>query len=350
MKGFGIILVIMGHALQGNPQFDENFAFRIIYSFHMPLFFFISGYLLQVSLEKHPLAPISFVLKKARTLVVPFLSWYLIFGVWTGMASNVSWHEYVHRLIYSPDFGYWFLWVLFLCFAAILPVAWLQQRIDPRWRPGLIALSWLTLYLLRQTHTGFLGLHLLKVDYFYFAVGFFICCWRKQLSFFQRWWPEICVVGFLLLVPYWRRVGEMPFMPYLRENFPAKAEILRDTFEYSLALMGIGCVAQIVKALLSGPIGRWLAWIGTYTLDIYVIHLHTFLFCPFVVILSSHRGDSFGIATAVAWGIFASLAISFCLIRRSVILKFLFLGIHDSRKSDPVAAGRVALGEVGFSS
>lgn len=37
-KGFGILLVIWGHlfSLNGIP-------FSIIYSFHMPLFFFISG-------------------------------------------------------------------------------------------------------------------------------------------------------------------------------------------------------------------------------------------------------------------------------------------------------------------
>ncbi len=38
------MLVVLGHTLQGlYTDFDQNLAFRIIYSFHMPLFFFISG-------------------------------------------------------------------------------------------------------------------------------------------------------------------------------------------------------------------------------------------------------------------------------------------------------------------
>ena len=339
MKGFGILLVIIGHAVQGSSDhFDDIFAFRMIYSFHMPLFFFISGYILQLGLERKRLAPISFVLKKAHALVVPFLSWYLIFGLWRGIPSNLTVAEYAGRLILSPDYGFWFLWVLFVCFVLMLPVAWLQQRVDRRWRAGLIALSWLTLYLLRRTNTGVWGLGLIKIHYFYFAAGFFICSWREQLSVFKKWLPDLCIVGFLLLVPYWKRTGEMPFQPFLTEHFPERAALLSDCFEFLLALLGIGSVAQIVKGLLSGPVGRWLVWIGNYTLDIYVLHQYTFLFIPLGVILIPYKSDTLLIAMEVVWGVGASLAISFLLLRRSLILKFLFLGILDGRKANPNTA------------
>lgn len=44
MRGFAILLVVIGHLIQYN--FEDAFhndIFNIIYSFHMPLFFFISG-------------------------------------------------------------------------------------------------------------------------------------------------------------------------------------------------------------------------------------------------------------------------------------------------------------------
>jgi fucose 4-O-acetylase-like acetyltransferase len=339
MKGFGIVLVVMGHALQGSsPQYDENFAFRMIYSFHMPFFFFISGYILQVSLQGKELHPVAFVLKKARTLALPFLSWYLIFGLWRGIPSDITFSEYVYRFVRDPVYGYWFLWTLFLCFLAILPLAWLQQRIPARWRPGLIALSCFTLYQLRCLKQVGYGLDLLKIHYFYFAVGFFICYWRKQLSFLKNWWPEICIVGFLLLLPYWRRVGEMPFQPFLKEHFPRKTPTLTDVFDYSLALFGIGTAAQLVKFLVTGPAGRWLVWIGLYTFDIYVIHFWTFVLVPFGLIFQSARGDTFMILVNLAWGVCASLAISFLVIRRSSLLQFLFLGILDARRRTPIRA------------
>ena len=48
-KDIGIMLVVLGHTLQGfYTDFDNNLAFRLIYSFHMPLFFFISGAVLSL--------------------------------------------------------------------------------------------------------------------------------------------------------------------------------------------------------------------------------------------------------------------------------------------------------------
>jgi len=48
LQAFGIILVVLGHALQIDSAFSNRLLLEgIIYSFHMPLFVFISGYLLK---------------------------------------------------------------------------------------------------------------------------------------------------------------------------------------------------------------------------------------------------------------------------------------------------------------
>ena len=39
MRGIGILLMIVGHTI-----LVDGFGYRFIYSFHMPLFFLISGY------------------------------------------------------------------------------------------------------------------------------------------------------------------------------------------------------------------------------------------------------------------------------------------------------------------
>jgi len=62
-KGIGVILVILGHLLyQSNLQVLN----RVIYSFHMPLFFILSGYL-----QKGYFTP-DYILNKVRRLLVPF--------------------------------------------------------------------------------------------------------------------------------------------------------------------------------------------------------------------------------------------------------------------------------------
>ena len=47
LKGLLMVLVVLGHAIQNTigPQCQTNHLWNIIYSFHMPAFMAISGYL-----------------------------------------------------------------------------------------------------------------------------------------------------------------------------------------------------------------------------------------------------------------------------------------------------------------
>lgn len=69
VKGLLIVLVIVGHILPG--ALDESLARWIIYSFHMPLFMTVSGYLV----KREKLKEISwgkFILKYLRRIVIPW--------------------------------------------------------------------------------------------------------------------------------------------------------------------------------------------------------------------------------------------------------------------------------------
>lgn len=74
-KATGIILMIMGHIGFGAP-----FS-KLIHGFHMPMFFFASGFLFHAK-RKEELRLRDYVLRKARTLILP----YFIFGfIWGGI-------------------------------------------------------------------------------------------------------------------------------------------------------------------------------------------------------------------------------------------------------------------------
>ena len=52
LKGIAIVLVVLGHAISGSGVFDQDVipviwdvVYKVINSFHMPLFFFLSGFL-----------------------------------------------------------------------------------------------------------------------------------------------------------------------------------------------------------------------------------------------------------------------------------------------------------------
>jgi acyltransferase len=65
-RAAGIILVVLGHAWPA-----DALATRMIYGFHMPLFFFLSGAVLRDATLN--LSPRAFVARQARTLVIPYL-------------------------------------------------------------------------------------------------------------------------------------------------------------------------------------------------------------------------------------------------------------------------------------
>src|SRR5687768_10013404 len=75
LKGFGIILVVAGHVFAKNTT-------HVIYMFHMPLFFFLSGFLCK------PVAGHSgFVTKKAVALLLPYLVFLIVIYIpyaWLG--------------------------------------------------------------------------------------------------------------------------------------------------------------------------------------------------------------------------------------------------------------------------
>lgn len=68
-KGIGIILVVMGHACC--PKLPHG----IIYSFHMPLFFFLSGLFISRQCENDFL---TYLRKNFRSLMLPYFYFNLI--------------------------------------------------------------------------------------------------------------------------------------------------------------------------------------------------------------------------------------------------------------------------------
>lgn len=87
LKGLGIMLVVIAHSKAPFTNF--------INLFHMPLFFFISGYLYKRSSEEKL---VSFIKKKVKSLYLPFVKYSLIF---------LALHNILFKLnIYSENVSY----------------------------------------------------------------------------------------------------------------------------------------------------------------------------------------------------------------------------------------------------
>ncbi len=121
-KGLGIILVVIGHFYPDGSPYYWSMARRIIYTFHMPLFFILSGYLFNYN--KYPFPKI--IKKKFKRLIYPFLSISIIFFLvkyYAGFFFNLQ-HPVGIRSVYSlltdPINSYipllWFVHALFIIF------------------------------------------------------------------------------------------------------------------------------------------------------------------------------------------------------------------------------------------
>ena len=128
LQVIGPIFVILGHSINGLPANDILLKIKeIIYVFHMPLFFFISGYLF---LYKGGLSNISykdFMKKKIWRLLFPYFVLNLIFILPKFLLSgflddkvNFS-ISYIFRILIRPRdniLGHtWFLVALFIMYA-----------------------------------------------------------------------------------------------------------------------------------------------------------------------------------------------------------------------------------------
>lgn len=123
VKSFAIIGVIVGHCIQygsgegylGNCTFFANPLFKFIYSFHMPLFMLVSGYLFAYSIEKRTWK--ENIKRKIKTLLVPLLAWTLVCFIIKKIGASVSGGvgtpiELVSSYLIQLIFSFWFLWAI----------------------------------------------------------------------------------------------------------------------------------------------------------------------------------------------------------------------------------------------
>lgn len=172
IKGMAIVLVILGHVLDGviHAQLPLNATFgyllySFIYSFHMPVFFILSGMFFEHSFFKR--GPVSFLKNKIITVLLVYYVW--SFGqtvIEVILSRYTNNHIPVSSLItflYEPRAQFWFLWDLFRMFLLTAAI----YMISPRF--GLI-ISCIVAALSFWIHhiSGFVIVH---DDYLYLLLG-----------------------------------------------------------------------------------------------------------------------------------------------------------------------------------
>jgi len=122
-KGVLMFLVVWGHMIQFIAYGDDmgylqNPIFKAIFTFHMPLFMAISGYLTFGSIQKHAWFPM--VMRRFKQLIVPaFVGSAIFCGIISITAILYHGANIRETLVHFPLFvfktasTFWFLWAIF---------------------------------------------------------------------------------------------------------------------------------------------------------------------------------------------------------------------------------------------
>jgi len=211
LQGWAILLVVIGHAplenvLEPMPPVVD-FLYKFAYSFHMPLFAAISGYLFYISRlspENCKKWPYWIMLKdKLKRLLIPGLFFTVVALIMkllfpSGMERPVSLSiKYIAEIILFPGRGplgeVWFI-VALMWFFVLMPL-W-KFMLRSVWI-NVLTLCVLVLPLLFPVDTDFLCVGDSLSLIFYFALGLSFSKYCKNLSLNGKWCA--CGVGAVVL-------------------------------------------------------------------------------------------------------------------------------------------------------
>jgi fucose 4-O-acetylase-like acetyltransferase len=147
-KGLGILLVVYGHVSRGvfnaGIKVDaELFKLvdSVIYSFHMPLFFFCQDCFLP-SLQKY--GRTGLIADKVDRVLYPYILWSLLQGFievfLSGYTTSSTTTGEVLSLFWQPRAQFWFLYVLFAIFV-LMAMLYRERQSLPEWVLPLTALA-----------------------------------------------------------------------------------------------------------------------------------------------------------------------------------------------------------------
>ena len=175
LKGFAAISVIAGHAVQRGivVGYNDHILYKLIYTFHMPLFMLLSGYVFFISTKEYNWY---LIWKKVKRLIIPTFVWsYLLFFIkdftFTGLLPFVKFpdtlEKYTQLLIKRPEFVIWFLYIVFINMVII--------TLGKMYFKKIFIIYLIIIYLMIfQSNVIYFGIHRLKVYMPIFIVGYYI--------------------------------------------------------------------------------------------------------------------------------------------------------------------------------
>lgn len=289
LKAINIILVILGHCIQygtgGNYgeyySFFYHPVFIFIYSFHMPMFILISGYLFAYSCKDRAWHTV--LISKSKQLLIPLAGWSIITTIIQiiKIACGVSTHKFGFIWIFQSILsgfwgGPWFLWAVWWSILAVTAVKHLFK--DHPVAYLIICLVTLVIPddVWPATYKFMLPFFILA--YYFNAHALNVKCRKIYLhpAFISG-----CCIAFVLLLHLYNYDTFIYTSGYYIFKYPSYAlmQIHNNALRFIIGLFGSVSIMYLTYGLvkiLPNAINRALAYLGTKTLGVYVISNYIF--------------------------------------------------------------------------
>lgn len=321
LKGYAILLMVMGHCLAWSFE-DWNlviynidkpcnvkmagFLFQLIYSFHMPLFFIISGYLSY----KNNVISLNNVQRKSKRYLIPYiLTGFILLGL-------------------EGNYGYWFLlslWELsMLCVLYSIIVTRFETKGSSIIKDILLLLVYY--YIVKYT-IGIIPVYY-NLDFAkctnYFIPFFFGYVMRKYPLKFDYLTDKKMLTFYLVSFAMMFSFRYWDFRNYDMFNLTGKINHLIFIF---MPLIGSLIFIQIFRKGINKHIESMFAYLGGVTLEIYVLHELFVVQIPSVGEFWLSTNLPTLLSTQLVYSFVCSIiAIVFCIVLSKIICRSRLLG------------------------
>lgn len=291
VKGIAIILVVIGHSIQygsgkhylENESFFQNALFKIIYSFHMPLFMLISGYFFYFSCNRYSFR--EGVISRFTKVLLPVIVWATLYFIVYMLLKGepLGFKATVIQYIKLCTSSIWFLWAVFFCSLAVLVVKhFFKDNIY----------VYLLLFLLTFVVPDFFIIFLYKFMYPFFVLGYL---YNKQplrtriTEGKEGYWLVGLLLLYIVLMRFYVYDSFIYNGRYMNYNKNIPYQLYTDIYRLVVGLVGSVLVILILQHIFknrqNNKVAVLLGSLGVYSLGIYIISGYIQPFLPKVSFL-----------------------------------------------------------------
>ena len=335
LRGFTMILVVAYHVAQFGFHENEktSAALSSLVLMRMPLFFFVSGFLAyKANFSWTVPNALKLTWKKFKVQVIPTLVFLCLFVIFR--MKGDFWDGFM-RLMASPTKGgYWFTWVLLQMFIIYYMCCYAGRRAAGLGKGFLLFLAWAVSVFAYET------LYLPKVFTYHKDMFFAYSSLVQTIRFMQffllgnivrRYWsnverlfdtPWFFPLVVTLAIVSCADIFQLHTLKKVWVNLP------RTTAMYALLLLVVMFFRHYQKWFEEGrEAGRFLSFIGTRTLDIYLLHFLLLPKLPQVGEWLNSNQPNFVVSIVLSVSV-ALVVIAFCLLASQLLRVSPFLQLY----------------------